>query len=99
VKLSGPQLGQAERKRTELYHRVRKFMETYEFLILPVSQVPPFDVKQRYVTEINGVKMDTYIDWMKSCYYITTVGLPAISVPCGFTPGFWKRKPPLVATV
>jgi amidase len=86
VKLSGPQIGQAERKRTELYHRVRTFMETYEFLILPVSQVPPFDVKQRYVTEINGVQMDTYIDWMKSCYYITVTGHPAISVPCGFTP-------------
>jgi len=85
LKLSGPQIGRVELKRTELYHRVREFMETYEFLILPVSQVPPFDVKQRYVTEINGVKMDTYIDWMKSCYYITVVGLPAISVPCGFT--------------
>jgi amidase len=86
VKLSGPQVGQAERKRTELYHRVRQFMETYEFLILPVSQVPPFDVKQRYVTEINGVEMDTYIDWMKSCYFVSVTGLPAISVPCGFTP-------------
>jgi len=86
VKLSGPQVGQAERKRTELYHRLRQFMETYEFLILPVSQVPPFDVKQHYVTEINGVKMDTYIDWMKSCYFISVTGLPAISVPCGFTP-------------
>ena len=86
MKLTGPQIGRAERKRTELYHLVREFMETYEFLILPVSQVPPFDVKQRYVTEINGVKMDTYIDWMKSCYYISVIGLPAISVPCGFTP-------------
>jgi amidase len=85
VKLSGPQVGQAERRRTELYHRVRQFMETYEFLILPVSQVPPFDVKQRYVAEINSVKMDTYIDWMKSCYFISVTGLPAISVPCGFT--------------
>lgn len=86
MKLTGPQIGQAERKRTELYHRVREFMETYEFLILPVNQVPPFEVKQRYVTEIKGVKMDTYIDWMKSCYYISVIGLPAISVPCGFTP-------------
>ena len=86
MRLSGPELGKAERKRTELYHRVRTFMETHEFLILPVSQVPPFDVKQRYITEIDGVKMDTYIDWMQSCYFITTTGLPAISVPCGFTP-------------
>ena len=49
ARLSGPQIGRAERKRTELYHRMRAFMQTYEFLISPVSQVPPFDVKQRYV--------------------------------------------------
>ena len=61
-------------------------METYEFLILPVNQALPFDVKQRYITEIDGVKMETYIDWMRSCYYISVLGLPAISVPCGFTP-------------
>jgi amidase len=85
MKLTGPQIGRAERKRTELYHRMRQFMEQYEFLILPVSQVPPFDVKQRYITEINGVKLETYLDWMRSCYYITVTGLPAISVPCGFT--------------
>ncbi len=85
-KLTGPQLGLAEKKRTELFHRVRKFMEAYEFLILPVSQVPPFDIEQPYVTEINGVEMGNYIEWMKSCYYVTVTGLPAISVPCGFTP-------------
>ncbi len=86
ARLSGPEVGRAERGRTELYHRVRTFMEDYEFLVAPVSQVPPFDVKQRYVTEINGMEMGTYIDWMKSCYYVTVTGLPAISVPCGFTP-------------
>ncbi|MBW2411302.1 MAG: hypothetical protein JRF72_16010, partial [Deltaproteobacteria bacterium] len=85
LKLTGPQLGHSERKRTELYQRVRKFMDAYAFLILPVSQVPPSDVKQRYIEEINGEKMETYIDWMKSCYYISALGLPAISVPCGFT--------------
>jgi amidase len=85
-RLTGPQIGRAERKRSELYHRVRKFMEAHEFLVLPVAQVPPFDVKQRYVTEINGVRMKNYIEWMKSCYYITVTGHPAISVPCGFTP-------------
>ena len=85
-RLTGPQLGQAEVKRTALYHRVREFMDTHEYLILPVSQVPPFDITQEYITEINGVQMETYIDWMKSCYFISTLGLPAISVPCGFTP-------------
>jgi amidase len=85
-KLTGPRIGRAEIKRTELYHRVREFMETYEFLICPVNQVPPFDIKQPYIEEVDGVKMETYIDWMKSCYYITVTGHPAISVPCGFTP-------------
>jgi len=83
---SGPDLSRAEMKRTQLYHRVRQFMHNFEFMIFPVSQVPPFDVALPYVTKINGQQMETYIDWMKSCYYITATGLPAISVPCGFTP-------------
>ena len=85
-KLTAAEVGLAEMKRTELYHRMRQFMERYEFFVLPVSQVPPFDVAQPYPTEIAGVRMETYIDWMKSCYYISLVGNPAISVPCGFTP-------------
>jgi amidase len=84
-KVTGPQLGRAEIARAGLYHRVRTFLEKYEYLVLPVNQVPPFDVKQRYVTEIAGIIMDSYIDWMKSCYFISATGLPAISVPCGFT--------------
>jgi len=85
-RLTAAEIAWAETKRTELYHRMRRFMERYDFFVLPVSQVPPFSVEQPYVTEIDGVAMETYIDWMKSCYYISIVGTPAISVPCGFTP-------------
>lgn len=84
-KLTGPDIGRAEVMRTKLYHRMCEFLDKYEFLIVPVNQVPPFDVDVPYIEEINGTKMETYIDWMKSCYYITVTGLPAISVPCGFT--------------
>jgi amidase len=83
--LTGPQIGRAERLRTALYHRMRRFMQTYEFLALPVVQVSPFPIEQPYVTEINGVPMETYIDWMRSCYYVSITGFPAISVPAGFT--------------
>ena len=86
ARLTGPQLARAEIRRTELYQRVRTFMRRYEFFVLPVSQVPPFDLNQPYVTEIDGVKMGSYIEWMKSCYFISVTGNPAISVPCGFTP-------------
>ena len=88
-RLTGVQLGDAARRQTELHERVRQFMERYAFLVLPVSQVPPFDVTQPFVTEINGQRLETYIDWMRSCYYISVTGLPAISVPCGFTPEGW----------
>ena len=60
-------------------------MQNYDFLALPVSQVPPFPLEQEYVSEIKGMKMETYLDWMRSCYYITVTGQPAISVPSGFT--------------
>jgi len=83
--LTGPQIAQAEIKRTQLYQRVRLFMETYEFFLLPTVQTPPFSVDQPYVTEIQGLPMAGYIDWMKSCYYISVAGNPALSVPCGFT--------------
>lgn len=60
-------------------------MEKYEFLVLPVNQVLPFDVNVHYPTEIAGVKMENYLAWMKSAYYISAVGNPAMSVPCGFS--------------
>jgi amidase len=87
LKLSAKDIAKAEVARTNLYHMTRAFMEHYNFMILPTVQVLPFDIKQPYVTEINGVKMETYIDWMKSCYYISTIGHPALSVPCGFVNG------------
>ncbi len=86
MKLTGPQVAEAMAKQTDLYQRLREFLNTYEYLICPVNQVPPFDVNQPYPTEINGVKMENYISWMRSAYYISSTGLPAISVPCGFTP-------------
>ncbi len=84
-RITGQQLASAERIRTELYHRIRVFMEKYEFFILPVSQVIPFDINQEYVKKIQDVTMETYIDWQKTCYYISLTGNPAIAVPCGFT--------------
>ena len=83
--LSGPQVARAERKRTQLYHRVREFMQRYDFLAAPVVQVLPFGVEQPWVREITGQRMATYVDWMRSCYFVSVTGLPAISVPCGFS--------------
>ena len=84
--LDGPTVTRAEAERTALYHRVRTFLLDHDALVLPTCQVVPFPVEQRWVREIEGVAMSTYLDWMGVCYAITLTGLPAISVPCGTTP-------------
>jgi Asp-tRNA(Asn)/Glu-tRNA(Gln) amidotransferase A subunit family amidase len=62
-------------------------METRDLLILPTVAVPPFPVEQPYPSEINGKPLDNYTQWFFLTYGISVTGLPAISVPCGFTQG------------
>lgn len=83
--LSGAQVARALRLHGELLGRVHAFFEQYDYLVLPVSQVPPFPVEQPYVTVINGVPMTSYVDWMRSCWWISVTGAPALAVPAGFT--------------
>jgi amidase len=71
--------------RSALWHRVRAFMASRELLVLPTVAVLPFPVEQPYPTEINGKTLDDYTEWFYLTYGITLTGLPAISVPCGFT--------------
>jgi amidase len=85
LQLTSEQIARADSLRNALYQRMRAFLERYEFLLCPVNQLPPFPAEIEYPTLIDGVKMDNYLDWMKSCYYITITSHPAVSVPAGFT--------------
>ncbi len=84
--LTGTDVARAYASRTTLAERMRIFFERYDVLMLPVSQVPPFPADQEFPTSINGVLMESYLDWMRSAFYITVTGCPAISVPAGLTP-------------
>ncbi len=75
----------SEVTRTEIYRQLEEFFASYDALLLPAAQVPPFPADQDWVREINGEPMETYIDWMTVCCAISVTGLPAISVPGGFT--------------
>jgi amidase len=86
LRLTGADVARAETAHADLWRRFQAFLEKYEYFILPTTQVPPFDVNTPYPTEIAGVKLGNYIDWMKSCWYISATGNPAASVPGGFTP-------------
>jgi amidase len=81
--LSGADVARAYAQRSALSERMRVFFESYDVLVLPTSQVPPFPADQEYPHDINGHPMATYLDWMRSAYVITVTGCPAISLPFG----------------
>lgn len=83
--LTGADVARAYQQRTALAETMRVFFESYDVLVLPVSQVPPFPADQEFPSAINGRPMDTYLDWMRAAYFITVTGCPAISVPFGRT--------------
>ena len=86
LRLTGMDIARAENAHAQLWRAFQAFLEKYEYFVLPTTQLPAFDVDTPYPTEIVGVKFDNYIDWMKSCWYISATGNPAASVPGGFTP-------------
>ena len=75
----------AQAARGALFHRVTAFFEKYDLLVCPTVSVPPFDVNIRYLTEVDGAKMDNYVDWLLLTFALTLTASPSISVPCGFT--------------
>ena len=83
--LTGADVARAYRQRTALSETMRLFFSSYDVLVLPTSQVPPFPADQEFPGDINGRPMVTYLDWMRSAYLITVTGCPAISVPGGQT--------------
>jgi amidase len=85
-RLTGADLGRAFARQALMFEESRQFFERYDYFVLPVTQVAPFGVDVPYPTAIAGTPMATYIDWMRSCWYVTLMSNPAISVPAGFTP-------------
>ena len=83
--LGGADVARAYQQLTALGETARVFFESYDVLLLPTSQVPPFPADQEYPADINGRPMATYLDWMRSAYLVTVTGCPAISVPAGRT--------------
>ncbi|MEC9467738.1 MAG: amidase family protein [Actinomycetota bacterium] len=57
----------------------------FDALLSATSQVPPFPVGMEWVDEIDGVHLEHYTNWMRSCSRITVSGAPAASLPVGFT--------------
>ena len=76
---------EAEKTRRKLTSNMENFFRKHNFLICPSASVPPFSVDKPYITEIEGQKCETYIDWFSITFAITMTSCPTLCIPCGFT--------------
>jgi amidase len=86
LELTVADLSRATALQAALAERISAFFADVEILACPVTQVVPFDVTLDWVHDIDGHPQHSYLDWMASAYLISVTGLPAVSVPAGFTP-------------
>jgi len=82
--LSFSEFSKASQTRTSFYQHLLSVFDNVDVIALPVAQVWPFALEQRWPLKIGERTMDTYHRWMESTIYATLGGLPAISVPAGF---------------
>lgn len=82
---TGADVARAMAQQAKMSLDVARFFEQYDYFVLPVTQVEPFDLTTEYPMTVAGEQMPTYIDWMRSCWYVTFMACPCISVPAGFS--------------
>jgi len=83
--LTPVEIARGELLRTRLWQRVREFLGDRDLLITLTSATPPFPVDLPHVTEINGRPVGKTMQRSYLTYAFSVLGLPAISIPCGFT--------------
>ncbi|MEN9313836.1 MAG: hypothetical protein RIS35_229 [Pseudomonadota bacterium] len=84
LSLDAARIARATRMRSELFERTACFASGFDAWLLPTAQVLPFDLSIPHPTEIEGRALRTYIDWLSSCYWISTAGHPAVSINSGW---------------
>jgi Asp-tRNA(Asn)/Glu-tRNA(Gln) amidotransferase A subunit family amidase len=68
--------------RYEFRETVRGFFEKYDLLLTPTTPTPAFDLGRNVPIEHEG---ESIVGWVAYTYPFNLCGLPAASVPCGFT--------------
>jgi amidase len=84
-KVSNDDIIKAEIVRKRIMLGMVEFFKQTDFLICPTTSVAPFDTDKPFITEIDGVTCETYIDWFAITFALTMTSCPVISLPCGFT--------------
>jgi Asp-tRNA(Asn)/Glu-tRNA(Gln) amidotransferase A subunit family amidase len=85
--LTARELAQAELLRTRQWQRVREFLAERDVWVTPTMATPAFPVEHPHVMEIDGQPVGKAMARSFLTYAFSVMGLPAISIPCGFTRG------------
>jgi amidase len=85
--LTSTEIARGELLRTRLWQRVHAFLATRDLLVTPTMAVPAFPVEHPHVLEINGRPVGKAMQRSFLTYAFSVLGVPAISIPCGVTPG------------
>jgi aspartyl-tRNA(Asn)/glutamyl-tRNA(Gln) amidotransferase subunit A len=83
LKLSGSEVAELSLLRANYYHAIRRFMEAYDFLLLPTCARTAFDAGADTPTEVDGHPLGERWDWLFTPP-VNLTGHPAANLPCGF---------------
>jgi len=85
LSLSARDIAHADLARAAIYRQIVDLFRSFDLLVTPTVIVPPFDVRQRHVMQVEGVTMPDFFAWLRLTLAITVTSCPALSLPCGFT--------------
>ncbi|RBP64916.1 amidase [Brevibacterium sanguinis] len=69
---------------TRLSREAADFFADVDLVLAPTTQILPFPAEQTWPREVAGQPMGDYLEWMRSAWLFTPLGLPGISIPAGF---------------
>lgn len=83
--LSGNDVTRALQTTTRLSREAADFFADVDIVLAPTTQILPFPADQQWPHEVAGHTMNDYLEWMRSAWLFTPLGLPGISIPAGFS--------------
>ncbi|OPX09844.1 amidase [Mycobacterium sp. AT1] len=84
--LSGRDVMTAYAELTRLHQSAARFFDDFDLVLAPVTQIPAFPVEWSWPRSVGATPMSDYLEWMRSAWLFTPLGIPALSLPAGFTP-------------
>ena len=84
-RVTGADLIRAQEEITRLMRAADRFLREFHLVLAPAAQVPAFPIEQDWPRTVAGQPMSDYLDWMRAAWLFSPLGVPAISIPAGYT--------------